>query len=192
MAANTRRVEALTGNSAYSHLVDLRRRLERTAGILHTQAGSVVEAAEALVGRAQEQEERLERFESSARASKAGDILESVEEHAGYRLLVARVPDMGSDDLRALAFQVRDQLTPGIGVLGSVSEGKGALIGFVSPDLVNHGVSAGAIVSNGARALGGGGGKDPSLAQAGGPQGQEIDAALDLVLVAAREALTSL
>jgi alanyl-tRNA synthetase len=192
VAANTRRVEALTGTSGYAHLVDLRRQLERTARILHSQPGQVIGAAEALVSRVKAQEERLEQFETQARASKAGDILEDVEELAGYRLLVARAPDLAPDELRALAFQVRDRLTPGIGVLGSVHGGKGALIGFVSSDLVDQGISAGSIVSAGARALGGGGGKDPAMAQAGGPNGDQIDAALDEARNAARAAITSL
>jgi len=192
VAANTRRVEALTGTSGYAHLVDLRRQLERTAGILHSRPGQVIGAAEALVSRVKEQEERLERFESLERASKAGDILEEVEEHAGYQLLVARAPDLAADELRALAFQVRDRLTPGIGILGSVHGGKGALIGFVSADLVDRGVSAGSIVSVAARVLGGGGGKDPALAQAGGPDGDQIDAALEEAKTVAREAIASL
>jgi alanyl-tRNA synthetase len=192
VAANTRRVEALTGTSAYGYLTNLRQQLERTAEILHSQPGQVVGAAEGLVRRTREQEERLEEFASQARASQAGDILEQIEEHQGIPLLVAYTPDLRPDELRALAFQIRDRLTPGVGVLGSADAGKGALVGFVSPDLVARGVSAGEIISSGAQALGGGGGKDPAMAQAGGPNGDEIEVALDAARATAREALASL
>ena len=63
------------------------------------------------------------------------------------------------------------------------------MIGWATDDLVDAGVSAGEIVAAGARVLGGGGAKDPSLAQAGGPRGDEIDAAVAEAGKAAREAL---
>jgi alanyl-tRNA synthetase len=74
-------------------------------------------------------------------------------------------------------------------VLGSVSDGKGALIAFASDDLVADGTSAGEIIATAARTLGGGGSRDPKLAQAGGPQGDRIDDALEEARVTAQEAL---
>ena len=68
-------------------------------------------------------------------------------------------------------------------------EGKGALIGFVSPDLVAEGMSAAEILRAGATVLGGGGSRDPELAQAGGPQGDRIEEALEAVREAGRSAL---
>ena len=64
-------------------------------------------------------------------------------------------------------------------IVGGVNDGKGALVGAASDDLVEHGVSAGEIVGTAARQLGGGGSRDPRLAQAGGPNGEHIEAALD-------------
>jgi alanyl-tRNA synthetase len=73
-----------------------------------------------------------------------------------------------------------------------VTEGKAAVIVFVSEDLVERGISAGDLAGAGARALGGGGSKDPKLAQAGGPKTEGIDEAISLMHEAASEALASL
>ncbi len=72
VAANTRRVEALTGTTAYEYLTGMRRALEQTARVLRTQPGSVVEAAQALSDRLDQQEERLEAHARQAAAGEAG------------------------------------------------------------------------------------------------------------------------
>ena len=77
-------------------------------------------------------------------------------------------------------------------MLGATNGGKGALIGFVSEDLVSAGLSAGELIAPAARVLGGGGSRDPELAQAGGPNGSEIDAALEQARATSREALLAL
>jgi alanyl-tRNA synthetase len=190
VAANTRRVEALTGTAGFGYLSDLRRTLEATASTLGAQPGNVLEAATALRGRVAEQEERLETFERQARGEHAVKLLDTAEEHGGARLLVAAAePGLTADGLRALAYQVRDRLGTGIGVLGSVREGKGALIGFVSADLVAEGISAADVLRPGAQVPGGGGSRDPELAQAGGPNGDRIEDALAKARSAAKDAL---
>jgi len=49
----------------------------------------------------------------------------------------------------------------------------------VTKDLVGAGVSAAVIISDAATELGGGGSRDPELAQAGGPHGDRLDDALE-------------
>ncbi len=192
VGSNLRRVEALTGTRAYEYLSDIRRRLERTAEVLHTQPGKVVEAATALAERIRNQEERLAAFEDKERSALAASLLESVEERDGHTLVVAEVQGMNADGLRALVFQIRDRLESGIVVVGTNADGKGALVGWVSDDLVDRGVSAGELVAAGAAVLGGGGSRDPRLAQAGGPHGDRIQEALEAARDAARQALVGL
>ncbi len=190
VAANTRRIEAVTGTAAYEYLAKLRRDLEDAAGALGTQPARLVEAAQAMALNSKDLAARIEQFEQEARGSAAADLLDQVEELDGRSILIAKQDDLSGDALRALAFQVRDRLASGIGVLGSTVEGKGAIIAFVSDDLVEEGVSAGEVIAEAARTLGGGGSRDPRLAQAGGPQGDRIDDALAEARNAAREALT--
>ena len=179
VAANTRRVEALTGTAAYAYLSELRRQLTQAADVLRTQPGTLVQAATALTGKVRDQEERLEAFEQQARSAAASRMLEAADEHDGAKLLVAATDDLSADGLRALAYQVRDRLGRGIGGIGSRHSGKGVLVAFVSPDLVAAGVSAADILRPAAQVLGGGGSRDPELAQAGGPHGDRLEDALE-------------
>ncbi len=189
VAANTRRVEALTGVAGYEYLIGIRNRLRETASILRVQEAGVVDAARGLSLRLKDQEARIAEFEDRARSDIAGRVMDNAEDVNGKTLVVVSQSGLAADDLRALAFQIRDKVRSGVGVLGSNAGGKAALIGFVTEDLVAAGVSAGEIVAVAARVVGGGGSRDPQLSQAGGPNGDEIEASLAAAREAAREAL---
>ena len=74
--------------------------------------------------------------------------------------------------------------------LGASPGGKGALIGVVSPTIVDR-IQAGAIVAEGASIMGGGGSRDPELAQAGGPDGSKAEAAVERIREEARRVLST-
>ena len=189
VAANTRRVEALTGTTAYEYLTGMRRALEQTARVLRTQPGSVVKAAQAMSDRLDQQEERLEAHARQAAAGVAAALVEAGDRHGDAALVVGSRPGLSSDDLRALALQVRHRAGSGITVLGTTREGKGTVIAVVSRDLVDAGVSAADLVRPAAEVLGGGGGRDPEVAQAGGPHGDRLEAALEAARAAGQAAL---
>ena len=147
-----------------------------------------MEAARGLSLRLKDQETRIGEFEAQARSDVAGKVMEQAEDVNGKTLVIYNAPGLAPDDLRALAFQIRDRVQSGVGVLGSNAGGKAALVGFVTEDLVTDGVSAGEIVAVAARVVGGGGSRDPQLSQAGGPNGDEIEPALET----ARDAATDL
>ena len=189
VAANTRRLEAVTGARAYEYLVDLRRQVRRAEEILRAQPGQLVAAAASLSQRMSDQAQRIAAFEDRSRSELAGAITETADEVSGHKIVAASVPDLGGADLRALAFDVRDRLGSGVGVLGSSKDGNGALVVWVSPDLVASGVSAGRVIAAGSAVLGGGGSREDALAQAGGPRGDQVQEAVEAVARSAREAL---
>jgi alanyl-tRNA synthetase len=115
----------------------------------------------------------------AAGATKVGEHFLVVEEPAG----------LSPEQLRLLALSVRDRLPSAVVILGSSTDGKGSLVGAVTAGLVSGGVSAADLIGVGARLLGGGGSRDPALAQAGGPHGERLSEALEQVQEAAAAAL---
>ncbi len=192
VGSNIRRVEALTGSAGYEYLSELRSRLDDVSHVLKSQPSRVVDAAMSLTDRLKAAETRLGEFEERERSETAVGVVEAADTLHGHAVASARVDGVGPDGLRSLAFAVRDRLDSGIGVLGSVTDGKASLIVFVTQDLVDAGVSAGNIAGVAARALGGGGSRDPKLAQAGGPNADGIDEAIAIGTDAARDALMGL
>ncbi len=189
IGANQRRIEAYTGSTAYRYMSDLRAELMSAAEHLRVGPGSVAEAAKKLVERVKEQEVRIERFEAQGRSQVAGSIAEGAESIGKARLVVSEAPGTSPDELRVLSLQVRDLLGSGVVVLGSEREGKAALVVAVSKDLVSSGVSAAEVAVPAARILGGGTSRDAELAQAGGPQGERLQEALEEAKAQGRSAL---
>ena len=66
----------------------------------------------------------------------------------------------------------------GVVVLASGSEGRVNLVVMATKDVVSRGIHSGNIIKEAAKVTGGGGGGRPDMAQAGGKDISQIDAAL--------------
>jgi alanyl-tRNA synthetase len=96
----------------------------------------------------------------------------------GVAVVAGRIDGLDADALRAVADRLRERLGSGIVLVGSVVDDKVNLIAAVTKDLTKR-FHAGKLVQEVARAVGGGGGGRPDLAQAGGKEPAKLDAALD-------------
>jgi alanyl-tRNA synthetase len=180
IGSNLRRVEALTGLSAYKQLVDVRAGLDRVGRILKVSGPEVPARIEGLLERIDSLEAELETLRSQRRGELAVELARQAVKVGETSLVVASAPDLAPGSLRQLALGVRDRLgSPAVVVAGSALAGKGSLVAVVTKDLVGAGVSAAVIISDAATELGGGGSRDPELAQAGGPHGDRLDDALE-------------
>jgi alanyl-tRNA synthetase len=188
IGANTRRVEAVVGDAGYDRLARIRGSLTEAARLLRAPEDEVPARIESLLERTKGLETELSKVRDAERGQAALALVETAEPVGDHRLLVAR-HDLPPQELRSLALDLVAKLGSGVVVLGAVNEGKGALVAVASDDLVDQGVSAGEIAGEAAREVGGGGSRDPRLAQAGGPNGAGIDRALDVAREAAARAI---
>ncbi|HSM45985.1 MAG TPA: alanine--tRNA ligase, partial [Acidimicrobiia bacterium] len=193
IGSNLRRVEALTGMAAYDHLVSLRGSLSRTGELLRAAPDQVPQRVEQLLEKVGGLEEKLDAIASQRMGQLAEELAAASESIGDVELVVADVGDVGGNELRQIALGVRDRLRgSSLVVLGSVEGGKGALVGVATKDLVERGFSAGELIADAAGQLGGGGSRDPEVAQAGGPNGEHMGAALDTARAEAERSLAGL
>jgi alanyl-tRNA synthetase len=192
IGSNIRRIEALTGEAAYAHLVSVRDALDTTGKLLRTPPGDVPVRVEALLGKVEELESEIQAVRDQRRSALSVELAGGAEAVGEAAMVVAAVGELPPDQLRQLAVSVRDRLDRGVVVLGSGNAGKGALVGAVSKDLVAAGVSASDLIMEAARQLGGGGSRDPELAQAGGPKGDQLSNAIDTARETVGRALSGL
>jgi len=193
IGSNLRRVEALTGMAAYDHLVSERETLHRAGALLRTSSRDVPARLEQLLERVSGLESELDAIRKQRHGSVAEELAASSTAIGEWALVVGTVSDVSGNELREIALGVRDRIDrPSVVIVGTGAGGKGALVGLVSKDLVSQGVSASDLISDAAKTLGGGGSRDPELAQAGGPNGAQIDSALDVARTEAERALSSL
>jgi alanyl-tRNA synthetase len=159
IAAGVRRVEAVCGPFA---LEFLRKAKEQEETEKHREELRERQKSEV---RSQKSEKQQRAMEVAGRVPSAGVIVENVGEG-------------DAEFLRSVVDALKPKLTSAVVVLGGVSEGKVALICYVTADLVKAGKHAGKIVGELAKICGGGGGGKPDLAQAGGRLPDKLGEAL--------------
>ena len=111
-------------------------------------------------------------------SSSTAYIGDKVKEVKGVKVLAHRVENLERSQMRTLVDHLRDKIGSGVVVLGSASDGNVALIVGVTKDLTSR-VQAGKVVGAVAQKVGGKGGGRPDLAEAGGKDASQLDAALD-------------
>ena len=180
IAANMRRIEALTGEGSLARLRDDEDLIERTAGILRVRPDELPERIERLL----EERRALDDELKALRRAAAGDAAQDLVGQAVDGIVVARIDGTTRDELKDLAVAVRDRPDIKASILGGVPEGGGvALVAAVTKD---SGLDAPALIAEAARTVGGGGGgKKSDIAVAGGRDASKLDEALDQVRKAA-------
>jgi len=113
------------------------------------------------------------RLSSAAVADAGSDVLDL----NGVGVLVKKVEADSPAALRNLMDRFKDRIASGIVVLGSTSNAKVMLIAGVTKNLTAR-FHAGNIIKQVAALVGGSGGGRPDMAQAGGSQPENLDAAL--------------
>jgi alanyl-tRNA synthetase len=178
VSAGIRRIEAVTGEAAEALVAANDRRLLEVAGVLRASPAEVPERVAALV----EDRKRLERVVSELQKKLAtGGGAAAVEEIGGIKFAARNLGEVPARDLKGLAEAIGKQIESGVVALVSTAEGKASIVVGVSADLVAR-FSAVDLVRAASAAVGGkGGGGRPDLAQAGGPEGDKAEAALEAV-----------
>ena len=183
VSSGVRRIEAVTGTGA----LDEFRRGFAVAKVAEQVAGKADAStpADALRNKLTAQEEELKRLrrelDEARMKSAAGRVNNAASEAvevSGVKVLAQRVDALDRGQVRTLVDNLRGKLGSGVVVLGGVQEdGKVALIVGVTKDLTSR-VQAGKVVAQLAQMVGGSGGGRPDMAEAGGKDASQLDAAL--------------
>ena len=179
VAAGVRRIEALTGEAALAYLEGQDTALLSVAAILKTPASEVPDRVQGLIDERKKLEREVAELRKKLAAGGGGGAAAAQTKDIGGMTYAPRLfIDMPAKDLKGLADEIKGQIGSGVVALVSVMDGKVSLVVGVSDDLVDK-VSAVDLVRVGARAVGGqGGGGRPNMAQAGGPEADNAEAAL--------------
>lgn len=185
VSSGVRRIEALTGEAARQHLTDQDEKLKQVATLLKVQPGDVQSRIEALM----DERKKLERELAEARKKLAlgGNSADGDESRdiGGVKYLGKVISGVQPKDLKGLVDAAKGSLGSGVAAFVAVSEdGKASVVVGVTEDLTSR-FSAVDLVRVASEAIGGkGGGGRPDMAQAGGPDGANANAAIDAVAAA--------
>jgi alanyl-tRNA synthetase len=185
IAAGVRRIEAVTGREALTHIQKAEEELKRMAGLFKAGSMEVYDRAERLLRHTKELEKEIEAFKGKLAAKDSGDLLSQAKEINGVKVLAVEVSIADVKTLRDFGDKLRDKLASGIILLGSKAGEKVMLLCMVTKDLTGK-YHAGNIIKELAPLVGGSGGGRPDMAQAGGSQPENIGkvfTALEKILV---------
>jgi alanyl-tRNA synthetase len=178
VASGVRRIEALTGRVAFAYLQDIARSAQALAYLLRSKPEDLPARIQQLLSAQKASEKELEKLKATIAEAKAASGRDNIKQVNGVDVLVEKVTVETPAAMRDLADRFKDKIQSGIVVLGSVSGNKALLIVIVTKDLTKL-FHAGRIVKALSALVGGGGGGRPDMAQAGGPQPENLDLALD-------------
>ncbi len=191
IGAGMRRIEAVSGRAAERMVWDRFHREERVARTLQTAPQEVETRVRALLDELDSLQREREAMERRLSLQSAEPLLDSVQDVDGVKVLSVRAVAANADSLREMGDYLRDKMRSGVVVLGSVINERPMLVSMVTADLVSEkGLNASNIARAAARAIGGGGGGRPDVAQAGGRDASKLDHALALVPGIVRESLS--
>ncbi|HUN05439.1 MAG TPA: alanine--tRNA ligase [Aggregatilineales bacterium] len=178
VSAGIRRVEALTGHGAIAYIQQRLGTLHQLAGHLGGTPENALTRLTALQDELSAVKKQNEKLQREITRGRFLEMLGNLEQINSVPVLIARMDGLTMDNLREVSDWFKGKVSSGVLVLGSALDDKPQLLATVSDDLTKKGLHAGNLVKEMAAVVGGGGGGRPNMAQAGGKDVSQLDAAL--------------
>jgi alanyl-tRNA synthetase len=171
ISSGVRRIEAVTGAGVEKYILSQMELLK-----------SSEEKIAALIDEKKKLEKEISDLKLKDKLEKTDSIFSKSVDVNGVKVYKAKINAENMDELKSFGDEARNKIKSGIGVLISEFEDKVGIVCVVSDDLIKEKkLSAGKIVGELAKVVGGGGGGRPHLATAGGKDVLKINDALKLV-----------
>lgn len=177
IAAGVRRIEAVTGERAFTNFQQLTREIGAICSLLKSTPDDTYDKINALLARQKDLEKELGRLTAKLTLADLETMIGDAQTINGIKVVIAEVPINSAKTLREVGDRIRDKLVSGVVVLGGVSNQKASLITIVTKDLTQK-LQAGNIIREIAAIVGGKGGGRPDMAQAGGSMADRLPEAL--------------
>ena len=178
VGAGVRRIEAVTAGAAEAYVdqqLDLLAQVRETLGNPQHLLPTLEKQNEEIASL----RKQIEQFAQQSISQQKEQLISQVKELNGLNFLAAQVQAGSADDLKTLAFQLRQSVPNLVAVLGADIGGKPQLAVMLDDEIAKAGqLNASTIVRELAREIQGGGGGQPFFATAGGKNVAGLGAAL--------------
>ncbi len=180
VASGVRRIEAIAGQAVLEYLNvrdNITKDLSDRFKIKPEEIGDRITGLQHELKTAQR---LVENLKQELALVKCDTLIHEAEPIGEFKILVAQLPDIEAEALKAAAEKLSAKLGHSAVVLGSFSEdGKVTLVASFSKEVIAKGLQAGKFIGAIAQICGGGGGGRPNLAQAGGKDATKLPEALE-------------
>jgi len=181
IGAGIRRVEALVGVDAYRHLAAEHVLVQQLSDMVKAPRNEVLSRIERTISSLKDAERELARFKSADLLSNADSLMGDGVDVGGVRLWTFQAPTgVGGKELREIAQHAKSKAgkdVPGVYVGTAVADGAASVIVACTPAAIAAGARAGEIMGTVTARMGGRGGGKDDMAQGGGGDPAQIEAA---------------
>ena len=179
VASGVRRIEAVTGQGVLDYIAERDALIANTAAALKTnRIHEIDKKAAALSEEQKEAQKTVSELSEQLAAIKTQNMLGNVKKIGNVNLLAVRTDGMTANEMKTFADQAKAQMENGVAVLASETDGKVTFVAMAVKTAVAEGVHCGNIIRELTAMCGGKGGGKPDMAQGGGKDAANIDAAL--------------
>ncbi len=180
VSAGVRRIEALTGATAFDVMRAYDAVLAEITGLLRSTNEDAVDKVRRLLERQKELERQVAELKGQIGQNRVPELLGKTQTNAaGASFIIERVEGMDARQLRETVDQLRQQRPDAFVFLACPGE-KNVMLAAGAGSGLDERYHAGNIIKQVAPTVGGGGGGRADFAQAGGKQPQKTDEALSL------------
>jgi len=190
IASGVRRIEAVTGAAALEYIGETEKHLGEVANLVKGGREDAVAKVRQMVDRSRKLEKELEALKAKLASSQGSDLASQAQDIDGIKVLAARLDGVDAKSLRDTVDQLKNKLGAAAVILAGVQDEKVALVAGVTKAETKC-LKAGDLVNHVATQIGGRGGGRPDMAQAGGNQPENLDAALGSVADWVREQMSA-
>ncbi|MGE5436978.1 MAG: alanine--tRNA ligase [Syntrophothermus sp.] len=171
ISSGVRRIEAVTGSGILEYIEQQKQHLSH-----------VEERFNNLFEEKKKLEKELHELHFKSKVGQIKSVIENPHQLKDINIYKAIIESENMDELKSYGDELRSKMKKGVGVLISLNDSKVNIISVVTDDLIkDKKLSAGKIVGDIAKILGGGGGGRPHLATAGGKDVGKVNEALSRV-----------
>jgi alanyl-tRNA synthetase len=178
VGSGVRRIEALTGAAAETYIAAEEEWLRQAAAAFRVAPAELPVRVASLIEDRRRLERELTEARRAAATGGAAASRETARKVAGITFAGRTLDNVPAKELKGMADDLKRDIGSGVVALVGRADGKASLVVGVTDDLAGR-FNAVDLVRLGAAALGGkGGGGRPDMAQAGGPDADQADAAI--------------
>ena len=177
IASGVRRIEAITGDSAWNAIYAEDDILLEVAQAIKSDKNQISSKISQVMNDYKALEKELKQLQGKLASTQGTDLSAQAIDVNGVNLLAAKMDGVDSNTLRETMDKLKDKLAPAVIVLASTDGNKVSLAAGVSKAATSR-FKAGELVNYVAQQVGGKGGGRPDMAMAGGNEPSKLDQAL--------------
>ena len=180
IAAGVRRIEAVAGERALDALAAVQDTVKQAAALVKGDRDNFLSKVQQLAEHNRHLEKEVEQLKARLISGQGADLISQALDIAGIKVLAARLDGVDAKTLREAVDRYKAQLKAAAIVLATVEDDKVRLVAGVTAAETTR-LKAGELVNFVAQQVGGKGGGRADLAQAGGTDASQLNAALGKV-----------